>query len=188
MKHVGILALLLGTSMMVSAAVVPQSRSQKTPVMTVDISHKEIPVDVPGPVNYAQTLKDPAFENVRGLQGMLDPKYARNAMKMMRDDPEGLVQNSFKINPKDLGLSAYSNKKALGSDREPSGFNLKDENPENANWTDAVADIQLPEFPGTYDDLAAMREELQMSRDAGVENIKKLDIKKLRAAPLRQAL
>ena len=187
MKHIGLLALLLGTSVMVSASVVPEGGP--TPVKVADTAPKEVIIDVPESSGFSEEVKDPMFDNLRKMQGITEGKYARNIMKMMRDNPEGFAKQALGVDVKDLDLSDTQNKPALGTKRAPRGFQLQDKIPEDTNWVDTLADVQLPEFQGDYEDLNVMRDEMMITREKGIETIKNLDFRQImQGAPIRQPL
>ena len=187
MKHIGLLALLLGTSVMVSAAVVPEGGP--TPVKVADTAPKEIIIDVPESSGFSEELTDPMFNDLRKMQGITEGKYARNAIKMMRDNPEGFAKYALGVDAKDLDISATQNKPALGTNRAPRGFDIKDDHADDENWMDVLADVQLPEFQGDYEDLNVMRDEMLIHREKGIETIKNLDFRQImQGAPIRQPL
>jgi len=188
MKHIGILALLLGTSMMVSAAVVTPKPINQTQIRSVEPDRKQIAAEMPVTVDYSEELKSSDFDELRQMQGMVDGKYMRNALKMVRDNPEWVLKNTYNIDAKIDDLGDDANKKSLGWNSDPVGFQLDDNRPESDNWMDAVADVQVPEFLGDYSDLKAQQEEMRAYRQKGLDNIKKLDFKNIQQAPVRQAL
>ena len=190
MKHIGFLALLLGASMTVSAAVVPQAVSPKTPIVVVDTSGKEIIVDVPDTINYAKEVKDPSLDNLRQYTGMDDAKYVRNIAKALRDNPAAMMKQVFNVDVSAIDMQAYEGKKALGTNKDPVGVTMEDTKTlEDVNWVDSLADVRMPEFLGDYNDLKELQGEFQEQREKGLEEIKKLDLKqKLRLAPVRQAI
>jgi len=189
MRYISILALLLGTSVMTSAAVVPQQVMPKTPIQVVDTSAKEIVVDVPETVNYAEELKDSSFDNLRQFEGMEDAKYIRNFAKMMRDNPQKLMKQVFNIDASAVDMTAYEGKTSLGTKKEPVGITMEEKDLEDVNWIDSLADIRLPEFVGDYNDLNELKAEFEEQNQKGLEEIKKIDLrKKIRMAPIRQTL
>ncbi|MBP5343646.1 MAG: hypothetical protein J6Y85_01010 [Alphaproteobacteria bacterium] len=189
MKYISLFALLLGTSMMATAAVVPTASMPKTPVQVVDTSRKEIIVDVPEQLNYAEELKNPRFNNLRQFQGMEDAKYVRNVAKMLRDNPAALMKSVYNIDASAVDISAYDGKKALGTNREPIGVTMGDKSIKDMNWVDSLADVRFPDFMGDYNDLRTLQGEFRDQQQKGLEEIKKIDLKKkVRMAPIQQAL
>ena len=189
MKYIGFLALLLGTSTVVFASVVPQGVMPKTPVRVVDTSAKEIIVEVPETVDYTEELKDSRFDNLRQLEGMENAKYVRNFTKMLRDNPQKLMKQVYNIDASSVDMRAYEGKKALGTKSEPIGVTMKEKSLDDVNWIDSLADVRFPEFIGDYNDLKTLQGELQEQNQKGLNELRKIDFKKqMRMAPIRQAL
>ena len=183
MRKISLLALLLGASAIAMAAVVEPARP-RTPVDVVDISAKEIPVDVPVEVEEELVVED--LGHLREYQGLEDAKYMRNIVTKLRDDPEAIMRNVYGASINDIDMEHYADKKALGTNREVYGVNLKHET-KDGHWADSLSDVRLPDFPGDYNDMAEMKEEMRAERNKGVEQLMKTDFDKLQqTAPIMQ--
>ena len=180
MKKIGLLLLLLGCSTMALAAVAPEEDRVFTPIEIVDASSKKIEVEVPEEVDYRKELQDEDFANARQLRGAEESRRARNLIEQIQNNPDDVMRQAFGFGSENIDMSHYENKKALGTTREVEGVKMKENIPANTHWAESMADVQLPEFAGDYNDLRELQEDYEKIKKEGYENMKNADFQQLR--------
>lgn len=185
MKHLLFIGVALFYSVSVIAAVTPTKQRARTPVTTVDLTDVKVEVTVPNTISDEEEkeLSKQDLGNIRKYKGMEDAKYARNFVKKLRDDPEGVMWHTYHVSPSDIPQRDLSDKTALGSDKAPMGIVMKETLPEGTHWVDSLNDVRLPDFVGDYHDMRQMQSEFAEEHAEAEKQLRELKLPREMKAP-----